>query len=312
MPWKSGYTISNERTVQDRDVHWPDGQACSFTITVCLDPPCGPDGLTAADLRTGEFHYGMHAGLDALRALLDKHGYRATFLSSAVVARLYPSVLRSLAADGHEVAAHGYLREDVGKLEPAEERRRLQLTTEAIDLATGRRPLGWYSLARRDDKFAGGAVSPDTMSLLLEQGYTYMGNSPADDIPHYWVTAPETPAAILAMPYYYHFDDQFFLLFPAEGTGLEHADSLARNWRAEMAAQHRRGRSFVMVVRPYTITWFHRMKALGDFLDYVKTLDRVWNATALQCAEHWIKQYPQEKTLQLKPSIWKDYADSLS
>ena len=312
MPWKEAYTISDERTLLDKDVHWPQNQACSFTITVCLDPPCGPGGLTSAELCSEQFQFGMHAGLDALRALLDKNKYRATFLSSAVVAELYPSVLRALAADGHEIAAHGYLREDVSKLDPSEESKRLQLTTEAISSAAGRRPLGWYSLSRPGDKFAVGATSPSTMSLLLEQGYTYMGNSPADDIPHYWVTSLEGPKSILVMPYYYHFDDQFFLLFPSKGTGLEHAESLARNWRAEMEAQYKRGRSFVMVVRPFASAWGHRLRMLSEFFDYVGTLDRVWNATALECAEHWIKHYPSEKTLKLKPSIWKDYADSLS
>ena len=49
----------------------------------------------------------------------------------------------------------------------------------------------------------------------------YMGNGLADDIPHYWVTDFAARRAILAMPYYYHYDDTWFLLFPRKGTGLE-------------------------------------------------------------------------------------------
>ena len=32
--------------------------------------------------------------------------------------------------------------------------------------------------------------------------------------------------------------DQFFLMFPRKGTGLEHPDALLRNWRGEFAAQY--------------------------------------------------------------------------
>lgn len=312
MPWKDRYTISNERSIADHDIRWPHGLACSFTITVALDPLCGPDGLTPADIATSEAYYGMHGGLDALRAVLDKNGVRATFAVSAAIASIYPAILRSLATDGHEIAAHGYRREDVSKLDIADERERLKCTTQCIGAAVGRRPLGWYSLPRQGDKYAVGTISPNTMSLLAEDGYTYMGNSPADDVPHYWVTDPAGPKAMLVMPYYYHFDDQFFLLFPAKGTGLEHADSLARNWRAEMDAQHGRGRSFTMVLHPYAIGWSHRLRLLDEFLGHAKALPKVCNATALECAEHWLTQYPPEQTLRLEPSVWSDHADSLS
>ncbi len=66
------------------------------------------------------------------------------------------------------------------------------------------------------------------MDLLIEEGYTYLGNSMADDIPHYWVTDSASRRNLLAMPYYYHFDDLFFLMFPAPGggTGLENPETL--------------------------------------------------------------------------------------
>jgi peptidoglycan/xylan/chitin deacetylase (PgdA/CDA1 family) len=312
MPWKDGYTISDERSIADHDIKWPSGMTCSFTVVVSLDPQCGPDGLTPADLKTPEAYYGMHGGLASLRAVLDKYRIRATFAASAALADSHPAVLRSLAADGHEIAAHGYLREDVSRLDLSVESERLQRTTACVGAATGQRPLGWYSLPRRSDHYAVGAISPATMPLLAECGYRYMGNSLADDVPHYWVYDPNGPKSILAMPYYYHFDDQFFLLFPTKGTGLEHADSLARNWRAEMDAQHRRGRSFSMVLHPYAIGWGHRLKLLDTFLSHATSLPGVWTATALQCAEHWLLQHPPESTLRLAPSIWMDHADSLS
>jgi hypothetical protein len=40
----------------------------------------------------------------------------------------------------------------------------------------GRKPAGWFSLPRQGDRYAVGAVSPNTIDLLLEAGYVYLGN----------------------------------------------------------------------------------------------------------------------------------------
>jgi peptidoglycan-N-acetylglucosamine deacetylase len=47
--------------------------------------------------------------------------------------------VRSLAAEGHEIAAHGFRHEDVSGLEPQEERRRIARTTEILAEVTCRR-----------------------------------------------------------------------------------------------------------------------------------------------------------------------------
>ena len=76
---------------------------------------------------------------------------------------------------------------------------------------------------------------------------------------------------MLTLPYYYHFDDQWFLMFPRKGTGLEHADDLFRNWRAEFNAQYRRGRHFSMTLHPGAIGWCNRLQLLEDFLTHMRS-----------------------------------------
>jgi hypothetical protein len=112
--------------------------------------------------------------------------------------------------------------------------------------------------------------------------------------------------------YYYHFDDQFFLLFPAKGTGLEHADALFRNCRAEFEAQYRRGRQFAMVLHPHAIGFPHRLRMLDGFLAHLGGFPGVWAATGSECAAHWSARYPADSHLRLVPSIWQDHPDSLS
>jgi peptidoglycan/xylan/chitin deacetylase (PgdA/CDA1 family) len=309
MPWKDGYTISNERSLTDAEVHWPDGRRCCFSITVDLSVASGPEGITEADLTNPKAQFGLREGLDRVRYALDRFGLKATFAVPALMAQIQSRELRELTQQGHEIAAEGFRHEDVFRLTREDEAARIALTTSVLTDITGRRPEGWFSLPRQGDPFAGGTISPHTMDLLIDAGYGYFGNGLADDVPHHWVTDAAAGRSILTMPYYYHYDDQFFLLFPSKGTGLEHADSLFRNWRAEFDAQYRRGRHFHMTLHPYAVGFGHRVRLLETFLQYARGSAGVWNVTASEVIAHWRTLAP---TLRLEPSIWRDYPGSLS
>ncbi len=309
MPWKDNYTISTEKSFSDDEIRWPERQRCCFSITVDLSVASGPAGVTEADLANPKAQFGLREGLDRIMAALDRFGLRATFATPAVMARIQAHTLRVLTQQGHEIAAEGFRHEDVSSLSRADEAERIDLTTSVLADITGRRPEGWFSLPRQGDNFAGGTISPNTMDLLIDAGFAYFGNGLADDIPHHWVTDAASNRSILTMPYYYHYDDQFFLLFPSKGTGLEHADSLFRNWRAEFDAQYRRGRHFHMTLHPYASGFGHRIRLLETFLQYVSGFDGVWNATAGEVIEHWRGFDPAPR---LEPSIWRDYPGSLS
>ncbi|MCP5031436.1 MAG: polysaccharide deacetylase family protein [Actinomycetia bacterium] len=310
MPWKQDYTYSDERTIDDDEIRWPDGRCC-VTVVVDLSLARGPQGVVAADVANDRAVFGLGEGLDRVLAILARNRLKATFAVPAVMVSTYGSRLGEIGAGGHEIAVQGYAHEDVTDLSPDEEARRIGLATEIVADAIGRAPTGWYSLPRPSDRFAGGAVSPNTFRLLDEAGYRYMGNGLSDDIPHYWVYDAEQPGWLLTMPYYYHFDDQFFLMFPSRGTGLEHADALATNWRAEFDAQYARGRSFSMVLHPHAVGWCNRFGLLEQFLASVAEHD-IWNPTAEECAEYWLATYPASQYLRLAPSIWQDHEGSLS
>ena len=312
MPWKDGYTISDEITLFDDALRWPEGKRVCMTVMLDLSLASGPQGLTKADLRHSPATFGMNEGLAQVRALLKRFGIKATVTVPAAMARIMPHAVKVLRDDGHEIAAQGLKHEDVSTLSRDEEAARLAMTTEILEGLTGQRPEGWFSLPRPNDPFAVGTVSENTHDLLIEAGYRYMGNGLSDDIPHYWVTDFDSERAILTLPYFYHFDDQFFLMFPKKGTGLEHADTLFANWNAEFEAQYKRGRYFNMTLHPYAVGWCNRLKLLEIFLERVGGLPGVWNATAGDVARYWQETYPQDTTLKLAPSVWKDYPGSLS
>jgi hypothetical protein len=58
MPWKQGYTISDEKSLADSEIRWPDGARCCVALTVDLSVASGTEGITADDLATSEALFG--------------------------------------------------------------------------------------------------------------------------------------------------------------------------------------------------------------------------------------------------------------
>ena len=174
MSWKHGYTISDERSLADSEVRWPDDARCCVAVTIDLSVASGPEGITSADLASPEALFGVNQGLAALREVLCRHAIRATFAVPAIIAHVHPYLVRSLLGEGHEVAAHGFRHEDVSGLERDDEWRRITRDTGILADVAGCKLVGWFSLPRQGDRYAVGAVSPNTIDLLVEAGYVYL------------------------------------------------------------------------------------------------------------------------------------------
>lgn len=312
MPWKQNYTISDEIGMKDSDIRWPDGKCCCFSVVVDLSPASMPAGITAADLTHPTSLFGITLGLQNIMRLLRRYGVRATFVVPAVMAEIYPDRIKSIRDDGHEIAAGGWKHEDVSGLGREQEGERIARTTATLERIVGSRPKGWFSLPRQQDAFAVGSVSGATIGLLIDAGYDYMGNGLADDGPHYWVADFAQAKALLTLPYHYSCDDQFFLMFPTEGTGLDRVNALKRNWLREFESQYRRGRYFSLTVHPKGSGWGHHAEALEEVLAYITNFPGLWNATGAECADYWSATYPAKTHLRLSASIWQDYEGSLS
>ena len=50
MPWKANYTISDEVSLGDDAIAWPDHSRCCFNVVVDLSLASGPQGLVPSDL----------------------------------------------------------------------------------------------------------------------------------------------------------------------------------------------------------------------------------------------------------------------
>jgi polysaccharide deacetylase family protein (PEP-CTERM system associated) len=106
--------------------------------------------------------------MERIRRMLDEAGARVTFFWLASVAELYPELVRSLVADGHEIASHGYSHIPVTKLTPVTFEEDLKRAHEVLGDIAGRAPIGF-----RAPQFSINRRTWWAFEILARNGYVY-------------------------------------------------------------------------------------------------------------------------------------------
>lgn len=128
----------------------------------------------------------IEANCDRVLALFDAAGVKATFFTLGWAAARYPAVMRRIAAQGHELASHGWDHARVFTLDPArfaEDLRRARGTLEDIG---GQAVTGY-----RAPSFSIDARNPWAHEVLAREGYAYSSSVAPIAHDHYgWREAP--------------------------------------------------------------------------------------------------------------------------
>jgi polysaccharide deacetylase family protein (PEP-CTERM system associated) len=106
--------------------------------------------------------------VDALLALLDRHGARGTFFVLGWVARHQPDVVRSIVDAGHQIASHGFSHERVTTLTPDAFREDVRSSKQVLEDVCGSEVLGY-----RAPSFS---IIPGyewAFDVLIEENYSY-------------------------------------------------------------------------------------------------------------------------------------------
>lgn len=103
-----------------------------------------------------------------LLEMFDSAGITATFFILGWVGDRFPSLVRRIAAAGHEIASHGYAHRLVYDLTPSQFRQDLRRAKAVLEDASGSLVLGYrapsFSITRR---------SMWALDVLAEEGYAY-------------------------------------------------------------------------------------------------------------------------------------------
>lgn len=123
---------------------------------------------------------------DAVMALYEAAGVKATFFTLGWVAERYPALIRRIADAGHEVASHGYGHDRVFTLDRARFAADLERTRKLLQDASGQAVIGYRAPSFSIDK-----RTPWAHEVLAEQGYSY--SSSVAPIAHDHYGWPESP-----------------------------------------------------------------------------------------------------------------------
>lgn len=226
------------------------------------------------------YEFGSRAGHWRLYRLFVERKLPVTVFAVATAIARNPDFVGSIKEAGWEIASHGLKWIEYKDVSRADEAVHIH---EAIRIHTdvaGARPLGFYQ----------GRCSANTLALTMEeQGFLYSADSYADELP-YWVDGPHGPQLIVpytldandmrfATPQGFNSGDQFFA-YLKDSFDLLYAEGVAA---PKMMSIGLHGR---LAGRP------GRAAALARFLDYVQDHDKVWVATRLDIARHWIRTNP--------------------
>jgi polysaccharide deacetylase family protein (PEP-CTERM system associated) len=110
----------------------------------------------------------VEGNTERLLDLLGRTGARATCFVLGWVAERHPALVRRIAAEGHEVASHGWWHRRIGSLTVQELRQEVRDSKRILEDLTGTPVLGF-----RAPSFS---ITPGrewAFDVLLEEGYTY-------------------------------------------------------------------------------------------------------------------------------------------
>jgi peptidoglycan-N-acetylglucosamine deacetylase len=269
------------------DPRWlPEGSRAAAVLTFDVDGESSvlfdaPHAATRLSVLSHQA-YGPRTGVPRILELLRKRDLRATFFVPGFVADRYPDVVRMIVADGHEVGHHGYLHESVSSLTPEQEEDVLERGIDALERASGIRPVGWRGPMWE--------VNYSTPALLAEHGFRYDSSLMDDDVP-YMLRVADDPGSktLVEIPVHWGLDDgEQYAWLPGiwEGEGIASPRKMLEMWTLEFEAIVESGGCFVPTVHPCLSGRPSRAAALATLLDRIRAADGVWITTAGQLADH--------------------------
>jgi polysaccharide deacetylase family protein (PEP-CTERM system associated) len=128
----------------------------------------------------------IERNVERILALLEEAGTKATFFTLGWIAERYPELVRRIAADGHEIASHGYAHARVDDLQRESFHADILLAKAILEDVTGAEVRGY-----RAPSFSIGTETEWAHDCILEAGYRYSSSVYPIRHDHYGI--PDAP-----------------------------------------------------------------------------------------------------------------------
>jgi peptidoglycan-N-acetylglucosamine deacetylase len=259
---------------------WPGGAHCCVTLSFDADH----ETLTLRDadespMRLSQGQYGNRQGVPRIRALLARHGIRASFFYPAVSALLYPEEVRAVADEGQEIGIHSWIHEANTTLPPGVERDLTLRAADVLEKLAGRRPVGMRT--------ASWDFSTDTLPIIRELGLLYDSSLMADD-DAYELLDQGQPTGIVELPPEWIRDDAPYFNFLRFSALRPYTppSAVEEIFRAEFDGAYAEGGMFLLTMHPHIIGHRSRIALLERLIGHMKAQDGVWFATHAEVAKY--------------------------
>jgi peptidoglycan/xylan/chitin deacetylase (PgdA/CDA1 family) len=241
--------------------------------------------LEGRDMRVeAMIRFGAQVGMWRLLELLEREEVRCSLIVTGRAAEQAPELMREYHARGHEIVGHSYAQ-DVSVYDfsdPEEERANIRRTVEAIAGVTGEAPRGWLSPR--------GTPSPNTLRLLVEEGFTWTGDYADDELP-YVEEVDGRPIAVV--PYSGTAVNDYEVSLVSGNPPTAYVEEFSRTLdllRDEHADTGRPG-MLRAAVHAHVYGRSRGRWAFRDAIRYAKQFDDVWVTTRAELADRVLAQH---------------------
>ena len=237
-------------------------------------------GFTPDVLAWSTRDYGGRVGIFRIMEVLDRYKIRATVALNSDVCDYYPRIIEEAVKRDWEFMGHNQSNSrPLHQLPEGAEAEEIAGAFDRIEKATGARPRGWLS---------GGLIETwDTLDFLLDAGCEYICDWINDDQPYLVHT---DSGELVCIPYTNELND--FATFFRRGMTV---DETVQVFKDQFDVLYREGQHTGMLMtvglHPHVIGQPYRMRALEEFLAYVKRFDDVWLPKREEIAEWYLENH---------------------
>ncbi len=266
----------------ENPVPWPNGAKCAVAITFDIDTDSFlhleyGDRVPDMVCTNSWLRYDEIAVPHILKMFRD-FGLRQTFFYPAWCMETYPELVEMILKDGHEIAHHGYLHENLNQLSADDEIYWVQRSIETIERMTGKRPRGFRAPVYN--------FSRNTADILAQEGFVYDASLMGDDVPY--VIKTES-GSLLELPSHWALDDWPPYVHNIElgyTMTIRSPDEAMGVYLSEFEAMYKYGGLWVAVWHPWVSGRVARCDRIAQMIEYMQSKGDVWFATMEEIAEH--------------------------
>lgn len=226
--------------------------------------------------------YGQRVGIWRLIDIFDKAGVPSTCTMNAMTGIERRRIIDAVNERGWEIVAHNYVQNELLSNyahEPDREREIIRRTLDVYEETVGRPARGWLSSSLR--------CTPNTPEFLKEFGLLFHSDFLNDDQP-YLIHTGHGP--LVCVPYSNDVND--FAVFSRGAMTTAGALEIFKEQFDQLYLEGAdSGRIMNLGMHPHVMGQPYRVRALREFIDYVKGFDDVWFASREEIAEWYLANH---------------------